>query len=186
MSAKNEWGLTPQQEKFAQEVVKGNSLAEAYRAAYPKSVKWADATVWSQSSRLMANGKVSARAKALAQKVEERFAIDTEKLLREASRLAHSDIAGIMHPDGRVKLPHELDPETRAAVASFKIDEYGRIEYKFWDKNSALERLFKHKGLFEQDNAQRVDPLLDLISGLSGAVLKPVREQAEELQEGDE
>lgn len=31
MPAKNEWGLTPQQEKFALEVAKGVNLAEAYR-----------------------------------------------------------------------------------------------------------------------------------------------------------
>lgn len=175
MPAKNEHGLTPQQEAFAMAVASGKSLAEAYRAAYPKSLKWAESTLWPHASRLSGDGKVSARIKALAQKVEERFAIDTEKLLREASRLAHSDIANIMHADGRVKLPHELDPETRAAVASFKIDEYGRIEYKFWDKNSAIERLFKHKGLFEQDNKQKTDPLVDVLKTLGGNVLGPNR-----------
>jgi hypothetical protein len=173
VSAKNEHGLTPQQEKFAQEVVKGVNLAEAYRTAYPKSQKWADSTLWPHASRLASDGKVSARVKILAQKVEERFTIDAEKLLREASRLAHSDISNIMHPDGKVKLPHELDPDTRAAVASFKIDEYGRIEYKFWDKNSAIERLFKHKGLFEQDNKQKADPLAEAIKSLGGNVLGP-------------
>lgn len=154
MPSKNEHGLTHQQERFAQEVVKGVTLAEAYRVAYPKSQKWAESAVWTQSSMLASNSKVSGRIKVLAQKVEQTFVVDTAKLLREASRLAHSDIAGIMHTDGRVKLPHELDAETRAAVASFKIDEYGRIEYKFWDKNSAQDRLFKHKGLFKEDNDQ--------------------------------
>ncbi|HEY9208217.1 MAG TPA: terminase small subunit [Acidovorax sp.] len=154
MSAKNEHGLTHQQERFAQEVVKGVTLAEAYRVAYPKSQKWAESAVWTQSSLLASNSKVSDRIKVLAQKVEQTFAVDTAKLLQEAHRLAHSSVVHIMHPDGKVKLPHELDPDTAAAVASFKIDEYGRIEYKFWDKNSAIERLFKHKGLFKEDNDQ--------------------------------
>lgn len=154
MSAKNEHGLTPQQERFAQLVASGKSLAEAYRVAYPKSLKWAESAVWAQSSRLMTNSKVSARCKALAQKVEQIFAVDTAKLLRETDRLANSSIVNIMHPDGRVKLPHELDPDTAAAVASFEMNEKGEIKYKFWDKNSAQERLFKHKGLFQLDNEQ--------------------------------
>ena len=160
MSAKNEHGLTPQQEKFAQEVVKGVNLAEAYRVAYPKSRKWADSTLWPHASKLMANDKVSTRVKALAQKVEEVFTVDTAKLLRESCRIAFSDVSKIMHEDGRVKLPHELDPDTRAAIASFKIDEYGRIEYKFWDKNTALTNGAKIVGLFKEDNAQKTPPLV--------------------------
>jgi phage terminase small subunit len=81
--------------------------------------------------------------------------LDAGKILAEVAKLAHSDIAGIMATDGKVKLPHELDAVTRAAVASFKIDEYGRIEYKFWDKNTALEKAMKHLGLYEKDNAQK-------------------------------
>jgi phage terminase small subunit len=154
MPSKNEHGLTRQKEKFAQLVSSGLSLAESYRQAYPSSLKWKPESVHQTASKLAADPMVSTRVSFLAKKVEEVFAIDTARLLREASRLAHSDIAGIMHPDGRVKLPHELDADTRAAVASFKIDEYGRIEYKFWDKNSAIERLFKHRGLFKEDNEQ--------------------------------
>lgn len=173
MSAKNEHGLTPQQETFALAVAGGKSLAEAYRSAYPKSLKWAETTLWPHASKLMANDKVSTRIKALAKKVEERFVIDTERLLREAARLAYSDIGQIMHPDGRVKLPHELDPETRAAVSSFKIDEYGRIEYKFYDKNSAVERLFKHKGLFEVDNKQKGASAAEFLKAVTGDVAGP-------------
>lgn len=155
MSAKNEHGLTPQQECFAQEVAKGASLSASYRIAYPKSQKWAEANVWTEASRLMSNPKVIPRVKALSQKAEEVFAVDAARLLREACRIAFSDVSKIMHEDGRMKLPHELDPDTRAAVASIKVDETGRIEYKFWDKNSSHERLFKHKALFEMDNAQK-------------------------------
>ena len=170
MSAKNEWGLTPQQEKFAQAVVSGKSLSDAYRASY-KVGKSKPETVNENASRVMSDAKVSARVRFLAEKVEEEFAIDTAKLLKESSRIAFSDVSRIMHPDGKVKLPNELDPDTRAAVASFKIDEYGRIEYKFWDKNSSHERLFKHKALFEKHNNQITDPLVDVLKALGGNVL---------------
>ena len=163
--------LTPQQEKFAQGVASGLTQSAAYRQAYPKSNAWKDTSVNVNASKLLADTNIRQRVASLARKVEEAFTVDTAKLLREASRLAHSDIANIMHPDGRVKLPHELDPETRAAVSSFKIDEYGRIEYKFWDKNSAQDRLFKHKGLFEQDNKQKADPFTALLQSLKPAIV---------------
>ena len=179
MPAKNEWGLTPQQEKFALEVAKGVNLAEAYRTAYPSSKAWKPESVWPKASGLASDGKVSARIAALQAAAAEKAVLDAATVLEEVRRLSTSDIAGIMHPDGRVKLPHELDPVTRASISSFKIDEYGRIEYKFWDKNSALEKAMKHLGLFETDNKQRTDPLAEAIKSLGGNVLgaAPVDEE---------
>jgi hypothetical protein len=69
--------------------------------------------------------------------------------------VALSDIGGIMGEGGKILLPNELDAATRAAVASFEIDEYGRVKYKFWDKNTALTNAAKIKGLFEVDNKQQ-------------------------------
>lgn len=78
--------------------------------------------------------------------------INTDRALQETARIAFSDIGKIVGENGKVLLPHELDPDTRAAVASFEIDEYGKIKYKFWDKNSASERLFKHLNLYKENN----------------------------------
>lgn len=172
---KNEHGLTPQQEKFAQGVASGLSQADAYRAAYPKSASWKDETVWQAASRMMTNSKVSARVKELSTAIAEKVVDEAALIVRENLRLAKSRISGIMHPDGRVKLPHELDPETEAAIASFKIDEYGRIEYKFWDKNSALERGAKIVGLFKKDNEQKTDPMVELARAIQGASIGPVK-----------
>lgn len=175
MSAKNEHGLTPQQEKFAQEVAKGNSLADAYRASY-KAERMKDKQIHEEASKLAAHPKVSPRIAALQAAAADRAELDSSEIIREIRRVAISDIAGIMHEDGRVKLPHELDPVTRAAIASFEIDEYGRIKYKFWDKGNALEKAAKILGLFEKDNKQKTDPLADLLASLSGNVFGPVKE----------
>lgn len=96
--------------------------------------------------------------------------LNTDRLVREIGRLAFADPRKIMHPDGRIKLPHELDDDTAAAIASFKVDIDGNIEYKFWDKNSAQERASKIHGLFERDNKQK-NPLGDFFESLSGAVM---------------
>jgi len=166
--------LTTQQEKFAQGVASGLSQAEAYRQAYPKSLKWKSEAVHQQASSLAALPHVSSRVAALRAEAAAQAGLSRVDVLAEVRMLAHSDIGEIMHADGRVKLPNELSPATRAAVASFEIDEYGRIKYKFWDKNVALEKAMKHLGLYEIDNKQKTDPLKELLKGLSGNVVGPV------------
>jgi hypothetical protein len=163
--------LTPQQEKFAQGVVSGMSQAEAYRTAYPKSVKWKDSAVHVAGAKMMAIGRVSERVAELQQSAAEIAVDEAVEIARENLRLAKSRISGIMHEDGRVKLPHELDPATEAAIKSFKIDEYGRIEYQFWDKNSALERASKILGMFKEDNKQKTEPINTLAAAVLGGVI---------------
>lgn len=142
-----------QMEKFAQSVGSGMDHAEAYRCAY-KTQKMKPETVRNNAYMLMQRSDVAARVKKIQAIGAEKAGLKAAEILEEVRRLAISDIGGIMHSDGRVKMPHELDPVTRAAVSSFKIDEYGRIEYKFWDKNASLDKAMRHLGLFEVDNEQ--------------------------------
>lgn len=154
MSAKNEHGLTPQQEDFAKAVVSGLSLSAAYRKAYPASERWKEDSVHNKASAMSRKAQVKARVRVLAQAVDAEFTVSTADLLRETARIAFSDVRHFTNK-GKVLLPEELDINTSRAVSKFKMDEYGRIEYSLYDKNNALERLFKHKGLFEVDNAQQ-------------------------------
>ncbi|WP_067070375.1 terminase small subunit [Roseateles chitosanitabidus] len=169
--------LSAPQEAFARGVASGLSQAEAYRRAYPRSQKWKADAVHQQASRLMALPQVAARVKELQGLAADEVVVDVKALLQEAKRLVFSDIRNIMKPDGTLRLPHELDADTAASVKSFKMDEYGKVEYQFWDKNSAMERLFKHKGLFELDNKQKTDPLSDLLGTLKGNVVGPVAQE---------
>ena len=152
--------LTAQQEKFAQGVAAGLNNSNAYRAAYPKSLKWAAIAVHVAGAKMAANGNVSVRVAELVAVAAKMACLDGAEINREIRRIALSDIGRIMHVDGRVKLPGELDDATRAAIASFEIDEYGRIRYKFWDKNAALTNAAKILGLFGADNKQQVPVLV--------------------------
>lgn len=179
MPAKNEYGLTPQQERFAQTVASGKNLSDAYRSAY-KAEKMKPEVINVKASELAALGTVSVRIRSLQSVAAERAVIDNERILREIDLIATSDIAGIMHEDGRVKLPHELDPATRAAVKSFKNDEYGRIEYTLWDKNAALVTSVRCRGLFEKDNAQKSG----VLDHLPREVVKRVMDKLKQIESG--
>ena len=172
MSRFNEHGLTPQQEAFAVAVAAGSNLSDAYRAAY-KAGRMTAKQINEEACKLAAKPKVTQRIRALQGAAADVAILSAARVLGEIAKLAHSDVSGIMHPDGRVKLPHELDAATRAAVASFEIDAKGTIKYRFWDKNSALDKAAKHLGLFEKDNNQQNSPMRELLASLGGRVIGP-------------
>ena len=187
MAVKNEHGLTPAQEIFAQHLAKGDQTqSECYRIAYPKARKWKTETVNQEASRIAALPHIRARVTVLAAESAKRVELDRDEIFRQLRAITESSIVNITHPDGRVKLPHELDAKTAAAVSSFRIDADGRIEYKFWDKNTALTNSAKIVGAFELDNKQKVDPLAQVLSKLGGNVVGVVASVAPGESEDDE
>ena len=152
--------LSPRQEKFAQGIAAGLTQSDAYREAYPRSRNWASEAARVAGAKMSAIGNISVRISELRAVAAELACLDGAEVIREIKRIAMSDIGKIVDANGRIKLPHELDDATRAAIASFEIDEYGRIRYKFWDKNVALINAAKILGLFEADNKQQAPVLV--------------------------
>jgi len=170
MSMLNEHGLTPQQESFAQKVVSGETLSDAYRASY-KAGRMTAKTIHEAASRVAADGKVGARLRAMQAAAAEIATLKAADVLWEVKTLALADVGGIMNEDGTFRRLHELPPDLRRAVASFEVDKDGVVKYRFWNKLDALEKAMKHLGLYEQDNRQKTDPLRELLDSLSGAVI---------------
>lgn len=178
--------LSQQREIFALEIVKGKSQADAYRIAYPKSLKWKEKSVWEAASALSANVKVASRVKELREKAASEAIFTAADVLREVWRIASFDIRKLYNADGSPVPIHELDDMTAAAIQAVDIqEEYAGIgearvhigytkKYKVADKNVALEKLMKHLGQYELDNKQKTDPLTELLSSLGGSVISPV------------
>lgn len=59
-----------------------------------------------------------------------------------------------------------LSTKAAALYAGAKEGKYG-IEVQLHDKAAAMEKLFKHLGLYEQDNKQKTDPLQALLHRIS-------------------
>lgn len=155
MSYRNAHGLTPQQEKFAQEVAKGKKLADAYRVAYPNSKNAKSKSICEMASAVAAKINVSSRIEMLREKAEVAAVVTRERLLREIARLAFADPRRLLRENGTMLPLHELDDDTAAAIASVEVDEYGKLKYKLWDKGAALEKLAKVLGVYEKDNEQK-------------------------------
>ena len=185
--------LTHQQELFAQHVASGKSQAEAYRIAYPKSKNWKPDSVHCKASDLLAsNVRVAERVKELKDKHSAKFEITTERILLEIARIAYFDPRKLYRPDGSPIPINELDDDTAAALAGLDIQEIfegsgsDRVfvgytkKYKVAEKNAALEKLAKYKGLYEADNKQKTDPMRELLFPLGGKVMGPATEEDDE------
>jgi phage terminase small subunit len=168
-------------------VASGKSQADAYREAYPRSKKWKDESVHCNASQLMANTKVVQRVEFLRNRITETGIASAARVLQEVSRLALFDPRKLFNQDGSPKPINELDDDTAAALAGLDVTEEwegsgdDRVfvgftkKYKVADKNSALEKLFKHHGLYKEDNAQKTDPLVELLRGMAGSPLPVVK-----------
>lgn len=100
-----------------------------------------------------------ALSKALKER-EQRTQITQDRVLEELARIAFADPRRFFNAAGKLRDLNELDEKDAAALAGFSVvkcmrrNESGELEaenitkVKFWDKNSALEKLGKHLALF--------------------------------------
>lgn len=171
--------LTPQQEVFAAEIAKGSTQAAAYRKAYPKSEEWKDESVWNKASELASHVGVLARVTELRKAASFALGADIERVFKEAARIALFDPRKMFDDDGKPLHISQLDDDTAAAIAGLEIVTKGNSEMGFGevlkvkiaDKNAAIEKLFKFHGMYIRDNAQKTDPLADVLREIAG--LKP-------------
>lgn len=142
--------LPEKRQRFVEEYMLDlNATRAAIRAGYsPKTAE-------SQGSRLLSNAKIQEAVRNAQQSRQERTRVTADRTVREIARLAFVDPRRLVNEDGSFKGLHELDEDLAAAVSSIEVDEYGKVKYKLWSKNQALDMLMKHLGLYERDNSQK-------------------------------
>lgn len=79
-------------EVFCNEYIKTNSQRKAYRAAYPSSEKWKDATVDSKASVFAKTGKVLERLAELRSEAAEDNKVDRNNIISQLKSIGFADI----------------------------------------------------------------------------------------------
>lgn len=156
--------LSPKQQLFALEYMTDLNATQAYLRAFP-GVKASTAKV--QGCRLLTNPNLLDFIAGERAKTASKLEITRERILLEAARLALFDPRKLFAKDGAPLSITELDDDTAAAIAGLEVLEefegsgddkrlIGHVKkYKVADKNSALDKLMKHLGMFEKDNDQK-------------------------------
>lgn len=184
---KQERALTPKQEAFCLAYLETGNASEAYRKAYNAS-RMSDPVIHNKASALLAKGEIRVRLEELRQPAIDNAQVTVERVLQEAARLAFADVRQLYRPDGTLIPVHELNDDIAAAITGVdvieSVGEGGNTtqtkKYKLADKNAAIERLFKHLGMYERDNSQKVDPLaavLQSIASRSSSAFMPVEDE---------
>lgn len=107
--------LTEKQEAFCREyILNGGNSSEAYRKAYPTSVKWKDSAVHVEASKLLNNTKVLLRVEELKAENKKRFEVDVDQkkgwLIEVVERsLQHKEVFG---PDGEPTGEYKFDAQS--------------------------------------------------------------------------
>ncbi len=137
-------GLTDKQQRFVEEyLVDLNATQAAIRAGYSAR------TAEQQAFQLLQKTSVSEAIAELRANISKAAQVEAVRVVKELACITFSDVRKLFREDGSIKHPSELDEATAAAVASIEFDPDGGFKVKFWDKNSAADKLMKHLGGYE-------------------------------------
>ena len=160
--------LTAQREIYAMQLAAGKQQTEAFRVAYPTSVKWPQQRVRSAASTLAKDRKVIARVDELRAPALARLDVTIERVLQERARLAFFDIRKLLDANGNPLPIEALDDDTAAAIAGVEFETETSssssasgetatrvttrtAKLKLADKNASLTALEKHLGMYADD-----------------------------------
>ena len=152
-SAQTDKPLNAKQLRFVEEYLKDlNATQAVIRAGY--SARNADVT----GPRMLGHVGIATAIDAKRRELTHANGITVERVLKELSRLAFVDTRKLYKEDGSLKMPHEWDDDTAAAIAGLDtVEEFAgkgdaresigwSKKVKQWEKKGALETLLKHLG----------------------------------------
>lgn len=158
---RNRYGLTVKQEEFAQQVLVLGNYSGAYRAVY-NAEGMTNESIHVAASRLSSHAKVSLRIQELRTQSQIRNDVTVDRIASELSMIAFGDIREVFNDDWSVKPLAEMSDTGRAMIKKYKIshvqvgDDIKVVEeIELKDSLMALEKLAKHIGFYDMDNAQK-------------------------------
>lgn len=138
--------LTAKQEKFARVWFETGNKSEAYRQAYDCS-GMSDETINNEASKLSKNHEVTTRFEEFQDRASKASDITHDRITRELVRIAFFDPVSLVNEIGVIRSLHEMDIDTRAAIASIEqvmvSKDSTKTTVKLHDKFKYLEALSK-------------------------------------------
>jgi phage terminase small subunit len=162
--------LTPKQEKYVQGLFAGLlSQREAYRVAYPSSIKWKDNVVDVKACQAAAIGKIKLRVKELQDEYKLANMETIDKIMAEYQKIGHADIKDFLSfRTAQTVVDHDKitgepiidyaqiidmkdsDEVDGSLISEVSINSRGVFSFKLHDKMKALEKMGSHLGMFKE------------------------------------
>lgn len=169
--------LTINQERYVLELTKGKSQREAYRIAYPNSVKWKDANVDSKACNLLRKDKVKARYEELMKEFMKPAIDDAEAvrrmILETEIAIATANMGDLFEvqetADGslvqKAKSRESIEKFDMRAVKSYRFDSKGHIILELFDKQPAIQSLREMMNIVDNDQKEEIKIILEKAGG---------------------
>ncbi len=181
-------GLLPRQRLFVMEYLKDQNATAAIKRAGYKCKNDNVAAV--DALQMLRNPKIARVVRRALAAMCRKLETSAERTVQEIVYLAQSDPADVFDFDGptmRLKPANEIPEHARRSMASIELDENGQVKkIRFWDKNSALDKLGRiqkllttqtqvnvsgqvnhvHADLLDLTNEQRLDELQRLAEAI--------------------
>ena len=179
--------LTPKQKRFCDEYLVDLNATQAYlRAGY----KVSETVAGVNANRLLKNAKIAAYISKKQASLQKQTGITQEKVLTELAKIGFADIKQYLEFK-TVKTPVVIDGEKvidymmvvdakdssevdGTPIQEVSIGKDGTFKFKLYNKLDALEKLGRHLGLYDKDNALSVTVEDD---GLMEAIKKAVADE---------
>lgn len=153
--------LNPKQERFCEEyIIDLNATQAAIRAGYSED------TAGSQAHDLLKKPEIYSLISELRAKISDNNGNLVQRVIDELIKVGFSNIQDYISTGNEVRDLSLVDSGKASAIAGVKKstttfgDGNGNegvkevVEFKMWDKISALEKIGRHLGIFEKDNSQ--------------------------------
>ena len=144
--------LKPKERAFVTEFVKDfNGSAAARRAGF------AEVSAGVYACELLKNPKILEAINQYEKGLSTRFISYKERILKELSILAYSDITDYLNPNGTFRITNlkDLPPQVTRAIKKFKVkttisggNTYQEVDFELYDKASALVNMGKEIYMF--------------------------------------
>lgn len=117
-------------ETYVQAIIAGDSQSDAYRKAYPASLKWKADSVHNKASAYARDARVLARLDALRKPLARKFTLKMEDILNGLTNIALNDPAQMYDENGNIKNIHDIPKEIRMTMSAI---EMGSVNKTYLD-----------------------------------------------------
>lgn len=162
--------ITLKQEKFVEELIKGKSQREAYKAAY-NTLRMKDETIDSKASILFKKKEIRARydellAECIKDDVDEAESIRKE-IIEQEKAILRANIGDLFEvrpgEDGKslISVPkNDLSSFDMRAVKAYSYDRKGRLIVELYDKQPAIKALIELYKIATQEEKDDIEIIL--------------------------
>lgn len=168
-------GLTPSMRVFVDEWLISRNATDAYQMAFPK-IKKTNAVAAALGCEMLKRKEVAKYIDRKLEKASQKVDIDIEWVLKRYKQLIEFTVRDFLNSDGELKPLDEIPKDILYAVHGFKnwkqiirekngktkITKTSLLDLKFSDKKGVLDSLGKFLGMFEKDNEQKRDVVINV------------------------